>query len=228
MIGDWLARALLGLLWLLQHLPLRVQAALGCGLGVLLHALAGKRRRVALRNVELCLPELGAAARASLVRQHFGWLARSLLERGLLWYASPRRLKGLIQIEGDVGLAVRSEQPVMWLVPHFVALDVAGAAAQLFQSRTLASIYQTQSNAVFDQAMRSGRLRFGQAEIFARSERALPLVRAIKRGHAFFNLPDMDFGATMRPSCPFSVCRRPRCWHQRGWRAAWAWWCSQW
>ena len=161
------------------------------------------RRRVALRNVELCLPELGAAARASLVRQHFGWLARSLLERGLLWYASPRRLKGLIQIEGDVGLAVRSEQPVMWLVPHFVALDVAGAAAQLFQSRTLASIYQTQSNAVFDQAMRSGRLRFGQAEIFARSERALPLVRAIKRGHAFFNLPDMDFGARDAAFVPF-------------------------
>ena len=203
MIGDWLARALLGLLWLLQHLPLRVQAALGRGLGMLLHALAGKRRRVALRNVELCLPELDAAVRARLVRAHFGWLARSLLERGLLWYASPQRLKRLIQIEGDVGLAARSERPVMWLVPHFVALDVAGAAAQLFQSRTLASIYQTQSNAVLDQAMRRGRLRFGQAEIFARSERALPLVRAIKRGHAFFNLPDMDFGARDAAFVPF-------------------------
>ena len=203
MIGEWAARALLGLLWLLQHLPLRVQAALGCGLGALLHALAGGRRRVALRNVELCLPELDASARARLVREHFGWLARSLLERGLLWYASPQRLKRLIQIEGDVGLAARSEQPVMWLVPHFVALDVAGAAAQLFQSRRLASIYQAQSNKVFDQAMRKGRLRFGQADIFARSERALPLVRAIKRGQVFFNLPDMDFGARDAAFVPF-------------------------
>ena len=203
MIGEWAARALLGLLWLLQHLPLRVQAALGCGLGALLHALAGGRRRVALRNVELCLPELDASTRARLVREHFGWLARSLLERGLLWYASPQRLKRLIQIEGDVGLAARSEQPVMWLVPHFVALDVAGAAAQLFQSRRLASIYQAQSNKVFDQAMRKGRLRFGQADIFARSERALPLVRAIKRGQVFFNLPDMDFGARDAAFVPF-------------------------
>ena len=203
MIGEWLARALLGLLWLLQHLPLGLQAALGRGLGALLHALARGRRRVAQRNVELCLPELDAQARARLVREHFGWLARSLLERGLLWYASPQRLKRLIQIEGDVGLAARSEQPVMWLVPHFVALDVAGAAAQLFQSRRLASIYQAQSNKVFDQAMRSGRLRFGQADIFARSERALPLVRAIKRGHAFFNLPDMDFGARDAAFVPF-------------------------
>ena len=203
MIGEWVARAVLGLLWLLQRLPLGVQAALGRGLGALLHRLAGGRRRVALRNVALCLPDWDDGRRRQLVREHFQWLARSLLERGLLWYASPARLKSLIQVEGDVGLAQRSAKPVMWLVPHFVALDVAGVATQLFQGGKVASIYQAQSNAVFDQAMRSGRLRFGLAEIFARSERALPLVRAIKRGHAFFNLPDMDFGAKDAAFVPF-------------------------
>jgi KDO2-lipid IV(A) lauroyltransferase len=202
-IGDVLARALLGLLWLLHRLPLGMQAALGRGLGAVLYALAGARRRVALRNVELCLPALDAAARTRLVRAHFGWLARSLLERGLLWYAPPERLKRLIHVEGDVGLAERSERPVMWLVPHFVGLDVAGMAVLLYQRQRAASIYQAQSNRVFDQAMRQGRLRFGGAEIFARSERALPLVRAIKRGHAFFNLPDMDFGAKDAAFVPF-------------------------
>jgi KDO2-lipid IV(A) lauroyltransferase len=44
---------------------------------------------VALRNLELCLPELGAAEREKLAREHFEWLGRSLLERGVLWYASP-------------------------------------------------------------------------------------------------------------------------------------------
>ena len=203
MIGQWSARAVLGLLWLLQTLPLGLQAALGRGLGGLLHALAGGRRRVALRNVELCLPELSLAARQRLVREHFGWLARSLLERGLLWYASPARLKRLIQVEGDVGFAERSDKPVMWLVPHFVALDVAGVTTQLFQGRPVASIYQAQSNTVFDRAMRRGRLRFGLAEVFARSERALPLVRAIRRGRVFFNLPDMDFGARDAAFVPF-------------------------
>ena len=203
MIGQWSARAVLGLLWLLQTLPLGLQAALGRGLGGLLHALAGGRRRVALRNVELCLPELSLAARQRLVREHFGWLARSLLERGLLWYASPARLKRLIQVEGDVGFAERSDKPVMWLVPHFVALDVAGVTTQLFQGRPVASIYQAQSSTVFDGAMRRGRLRFGLAEVFARSERALPLVRAIRRGRVFFNLPDMDFGARDAAFVPF-------------------------
>ena len=91
MMGTLGARALLGVLWLFQHLPLAVQAALGRGLGAVLYRLAGSRRRIALRNVALCLPELDADARRRLVRDHFGWLARSLLERGLLWYASADR-----------------------------------------------------------------------------------------------------------------------------------------
>ena len=203
MMQRAMAQAVLGLLWALQGLPLAWQAGLGRGLGRLLFLLAGARRRVALRNVQLCLPELDLAARQALVRQHFGWLARSLLERGLLWYAPVDRLKRLIRVDGDVGLAERSAKPVMWLVPHFVGLDVAGVATQLFQGRQVASIYQAQSNLVFDAAMRKGRLRFGQGAVFARSERALPLVRAIRRGAAFFNLPDMDFGARDAAFVPF-------------------------
>ncbi|MDP1533108.1 MAG: lipid A biosynthesis acyltransferase [Rubrivivax sp.] len=197
------ARALLALVWLLHWLPLAWQAALGRGLGRLLFRLARGRREVALRNVGLCLPELTPAARTALVREHFQWLGRSLLERGLLWYASAQRLRRLIHVEGDVALAERGEQPVMWLVPHFMALDVAGVATQLFQQRQVGSIYQAQSNAVLDTAMRRGRLRFGRAAIFSRHESALPLVRAVKRGHAFFNLPDMDFGARDAAFVPF-------------------------
>jgi KDO2-lipid IV(A) lauroyltransferase len=198
-----LAHVVLGMLWCVQWLPLGMQAALGRGLGALLHALAGSRRRVALRNVELCLPELGEHERRALVREHFAWLGRSLLERGLLWYAPRRRLARLIHVEGDVGLAERSDRPVMWLVPHFVALDVAGAATQLFQKSQVASIYQAQSNPVFDRAMRQGRLRWKQGQVFSRHETALPLVRAVKRGHAFFNLPDMDFGLKDAAFVPF-------------------------
>jgi Kdo2-lipid IVA lauroyltransferase/acyltransferase len=202
-VSAWGARALLGLLWLVHWLPLRVQAALGSGLGRVLYTAARTRRRIATRNVQLCLPELDAPERRALLRDHFRWLGRSAVERALLWYAPAERLRRLIHVEGDVHLAERSDKPVMWLVPHFVALDVAGAATQLFQTRRVGSIYQAQSNPVFDAAMRRGRLRFGRGEIFPRSDTALPLVRAIKRGHAFFNLPDMDFGLKDAAFVPF-------------------------
>jgi KDO2-lipid IV(A) lauroyltransferase len=197
------ARILLAVLWLLHCLPLGVQAVIGRSLGALLFVVARRRRRIALRNIELCFPEQSAQQHEQLARSHFLWLGRSLLERGLLWYASPQRLRRLIHVEGDVTLAERSERPVMWLVPHFMALDVAGAAVLLFQKCKGISIYQEQSNAVMDAAIRRGRLRLGNAEIFPRDDSAKALVRAIRRGDAFFNLPDMDFGARDAAFVPF-------------------------
>jgi KDO2-lipid IV(A) lauroyltransferase len=197
------SRFLLGLLWLLHWLPLPLLAALGRGLGRLLHALARTRRRIAQRNVELCFPLMREAERHALVRSHFEWLGRSILERGVLWFASHERLRRLIRVEGDVTLAERSPKPVMWLVPHFMGLDVAGAATQLFQKQQVASIYQEQTDAVMDAAIRRGRLRFNQGEVFPRSDSAKPLIRAIRKGWAFFNLPDMDFGARDAAFVPF-------------------------
>ena len=197
------ARLLLGLLWLLHCLPLGAQAMLGRALGRLLFVVAGKRRRIALRNIALCFPEQNAAQHEALARDHFNWLGRSILERGVLWFASPERLKRLIHVEGDVGLAERSERPVMWLAPHFMALDVAGAAVLLFQKRKGISIYQEQSDPVMDAAMRRGRLRLGNAEIFPRDEAGKALFRAIRRGDGFFNLPDMDFGERDAAFVPF-------------------------
>jgi KDO2-lipid IV(A) lauroyltransferase len=200
---NFVARLVLGLLWLLSWLPLVVQAAVGRGLGRLLWVLAGSRRRIALRNLELTMPDKSADERKKIGRENFQWIARSFLERGLLWYASPQRLKRLIHVEGDVGFAEREPGAVMWLVPHFVALDVAGASTQLFQGRRVGSIYQKQSIPVFDRAIRAGRVRFGQGDIFSRHEKALPLIRGIRRGFAFFNLPDMDFGPQEAVFVPF-------------------------
>ena len=198
------ARLLLALMWLLQTLPLPLLAALGRGLGWMLYPLAAQRRRVALRNLELCFPDWPEDRRRRLAREHFQWLGRSFLERSLLWFAPAERLKKIIHVEGDVTLAERSDRPVMWLVPHFMGLDVAGVAVLLFQNQYACSMYQQQSNPVMDSIIRKGRLRFGEkAEIFPRSDKALPLIRAIRKGHAFFNLPDMDFGERDAAFVPF-------------------------
>src|SRR3990167_2108089 len=141
-------RLALGLLWLMSKLPLSVLAALGWGLGALLHPLAGSRRKIALRNLELCFPHMPEAQRRALVKEHFRWLGRSLLERALFWYAPPERIKRLIKVEGDIELAEREFQTTgratMWLCPHFVGLDVAGASILLQQRRPGASIFPTQ------------------------------------------------------------------------------------
>ena len=200
-------RLALGLLWLLHWLPLPWLAALAHRLGGGLYHVAGSRRKVGLRNLELCFPDMPAAEREALLKQHFRWLTQSLLDRAVLWWASPERIKGLIQVEGDIDLAERVYQTegraTMWLCPHFVGLDVAGAAILLKQPRPGASIYQSQSHPLLDRLMKQGRLRFGDAEIFPRQDSIKPLLRAVKAGRGFFNLPDMDFGLQDATFVPF-------------------------
>jgi Kdo2-lipid IVA lauroyltransferase/acyltransferase len=203
-IANTGAVLLLALIWLLQWLPLSLLAPMGRALGALLHRFGRARRRVALRNLALCFPQWSEHEREDKVREHFGWVGRSLLERGLLWHASAARLRRLIHVEGDVTLAERSDKPVMWLVPHFVGLEICGTAVQLFQNRPGVDIYTPQSNAVLDAALRRGRSRFGRDLFFERDAGALPVVRAIKKqGHAFFNPADMDFGLRDAAFVPF-------------------------
>ena len=51
----------LGLLWLVVQLPYKTQLCIGRGLGALMYRVAGDRRRIAARNLELCFPEKTAA-----------------------------------------------------------------------------------------------------------------------------------------------------------------------
>ena len=203
MLGRLGARALIGLLWLLHFLPLSILAALGEGLGALLWTLARSRRAIALRNLELCFPEKSAAQRTALARQHFGFMGRSVLERGLLWFAPPARLQRLMQIKGDIALAEHSDAPVMWLLPHFAGLEWTGPALMLNQQSPGVDVYQHQSNAVFDAQFLKGRSRFGTTAFVDRQEGIRPVLRLIKQGYAFLNAPDMDFGEKDSAFVPF-------------------------
>lgn len=203
MMGRLGARAAIALLWLLHWLPLPLLAALGRGLGALLWRLAGSRRRIALRNLELCFPEKSEAERRELAREHFACMGRSILERGLLWFASRERLLRLMEFEGDIGQAERSDKPVMWLLPHFAGLDWAAPALMLGQSRPGVDVYQRQSNAVFDAALMKGRGRFGTNAFVDRHDGIRPVIKLIRQGYGFVNAPDMDFGRDNSAFLPF-------------------------
>lgn len=197
------ARLLIGLLWLLHFLPLGLLAALGRGLGRLLWWLAGRRRRIALKNLELCFPALTAAEREALAREHFAMVGRSLLERGLLWFASPQRLQRMIRIKGNIRLAEQTPGAMMWLLPHFVGLEWVGPALMLNQKRPGVDVYQPQSNPVLDARILAGRSRFGTTAFVDRHDGIRPVLRLIKQGYAFLNAPDLDHGEKDSAFVPF-------------------------
>jgi Kdo2-lipid IVA lauroyltransferase/acyltransferase len=196
-----MTRLLLGLMWLLHWLPLPVLGRLGKAVGSLLFATVKSRRHITLTNLRLCLPDRSEAERVDIARRHFQAYARSVLERGILWWASEARLRRLIRVEPAVPLDQIAAGPTILLCPHFVCLDVAGVAVMLESS--LCSIYTRQQNAVFDEALKKGRSRFRPVKIVPRAEGVKPIIRAMREGLPFFMLPDMDFGAKDAEFVPF-------------------------
>lgn len=199
------ARLALFFLWLLHWLPLSVLAFIGTSLGKLLYRFAHTRRKIAKRNIELCFPEKTPVDQEAIVKEHFQLLTRSVLERGLIFYASTERLKKLIHVEGDPHFGDKHpDQNFTIFIPHFVGLDISAIALSLFQERTGVSIYQEQSNPVMNKAVNNARNRLGKVQLFSRQQGLVPVIKAIRKTKAMLaSLPDQDFGLQDAEFIPF-------------------------
>lgn len=196
-----LTRLGIGLLWLLHFLPLRVLAALGQGLGLVLYALGHERRNVALTNLRLCFPHWTEKKRRRLARRHVQAVARSFIERGILWWGSRERIQRLVRVEGREHYESLRGRPVIWLAPHFVSLDVGGA--RITTEWAGCSMYSRQKDPVIDRILLQGRTRFIKPRLFSRQDGIRPLVRAIRGGLPFYYLPDQDLGPRDSVFVPF-------------------------
>ena len=104
-----------------------------------MHAILRKRRLIANRNIELCFPELDRAARSEMVKAHFESLGLSLMEMALGWWASDRKIRRLMAVEGleNLEAALARGKGAILLTAHFTSVEASGrlfAKATSFQS----------------------------------------------------------------------------------------------
>lgn len=199
-----MTRVFIFFLWLLHWLPLPLQALIGNGVGWVLYHLARRRRHIALTNVRLCFPQLSPAECSQRVRAHFQFLMRSFLERGLVWWASPQRLRRLVRLEGlehVQGADRKTATPVILLVPHFLGIDVGGT--RLCLELDMLTMYSPQRPQAIDDLIRHGRGRFGTQLLLTRQDGIRSTVKAIRDKRAFYYLPDMDYGISDAVFAPF-------------------------
>ncbi|HEY1077779.1 MAG TPA: hypothetical protein VGE51_13900, partial [Fontimonas sp.] len=81
---------------ILSLLPLRVLHALGDLLGWLLWAVPNGRRNTALRNLELCFPQMSVAERRRLARVSVQNEVKTILEMPVTWLAGEQRVLGMV------------------------------------------------------------------------------------------------------------------------------------
>lgn len=196
---TWLGLAFLRLVSLL---PLPLIALIGQGVGLLLHALHGSRRRITRRNIERCFPELSAREHARLVRRHFRALGQTLLDNAIAWWGSARRLRRLVRLQGREHLdkALQAGRNIILLAPHFVGLEIGGVRLSL--ERPTVTVFRHPDNKLLREVMERQRARFG-LRLIEHNKPFTSLVRAVKSGALLYYLPDQDAGRRHSVFAPF-------------------------
>jgi Kdo2-lipid IVA lauroyltransferase/acyltransferase len=194
---TWLGLAVLRLF---EPLPHPLLYLLGRGLGRLVHLFPSSFKRIAARNIELCLPQLDAAARARILREHFAGLGVALFETALSWWSSNERIRHLTYMDGIEHLkaAQATGRGVLLLSAHFNTIEIGCRA--LAARMPLNIMYRPTKNELIGAFVHSRRA--------VQTRRAIPrddartLIRALKDGEVVWYAPDQSFrnkGAQMVP-----------------------------
>jgi KDO2-lipid IV(A) lauroyltransferase len=136
-------------------LPQFVRMAIGRFLGRLIMRVAGDRRRVANRNLELCFPELDATARKILLRKHFESIGMGTIELGMSWWCSDKFFNEFVTVNGAEHLhaALEKGHGILILSGHFATTEVGGRALR-HTLPPMAAMYRPSNNPLTDQIMR--------------------------------------------------------------------------
>ncbi len=200
---NWLALAFLRAV---AALPLPLIWLAGAALGELLYVLMPRRRRIAATNIRACFPELDPAAQKKLARAHFRAFAQAALATPIAWWGSEARMKRLVRTPGKEHFerALAAKKPVILLVAHFVAIEVAGMV--LAPDYFMIDLYKRPKNRFFDWLIRTRRTRFIPRHgglLVERREGIKPVIRGLRAGGSFFYLSDQDQGREGAVFVPF-------------------------
>jgi KDO2-lipid IV(A) lauroyltransferase len=188
--GTWPTWIGIGAMALLARIPWPLQRGLGRLFGAVLRGTMRSRRRIAARNLELCFPELDAAAREALLREHFAALGTGVFEFARAWWGSIAPLRRGTTIEGleHLQAARAAGRGVIVVSGHFTTLEVCGRL--LCDHVPLAGMYRPHAQPAMEWAVRRGRLRYASA-MFTREE-LRPALKHLKQGGLLWFAPDQD------------------------------------
>lgn len=197
----WAVWFAIGIVRLVNLLPLRAQLAIGRATGRLAFVFSRRDRRIARINIDLCLPELEPQQRQKILRDHFASLGCALFETGIVWWASSERLKRLIQFEGIQHLqaALAQGRGALMLSAHFTTLEMGARGLTLLGPTSI--MYLTPSNALIAELSRRGRTRHTVQAIA--SDQIRDLLQNLKNNLPVWYAPDQRFTDKNSELVPF-------------------------
>lgn len=177
---------------LLARLSLRQLHALGEAIAWLLWVCHGKRRAIALRNVERCFPELDAGRRERMARAAIAHEIKCFTELPLLWFgpaaamhACLREVSGLDKVEA----AMARGQGLLILSMHLGSFE--GAMLPYSRDWTITGVYKPQKGAAEALAL-EGRSREKGKLVKAVGGVRHTIIPLLAANEQVYVLPDQD------------------------------------
>ncbi len=198
----WLKWLGLGLLRLCCYLPYRWQISIGKGIGRLAHRLAGKRRAISRRNIELCFPELSPEERDKLARAHFEALGASIMEFGLGRWASDAKLLKMTTITGTehIQKTLADGYGVILLSAHFTSLEISGRVLRL-HCPPFDAVYRRFRSDFTTEIIAQGR-EVSARRIIEKSD-IKSMIRSLRDGVPVWYAPDQSYHLKASALLPF-------------------------
>ena len=185
------ARVGVSILWVLSFLPYSALMALGDCLGHVLYCIAGKRRRVAGVNIELCLSDLEPEERKNILKEHFSAMGKAVFELAICWFWSDQRIKPLFHISGAENLhsALKKEKGVILLSAHFTTLEIGGRLIAFEQK--VDAVYRKHKSIFLENFVKSKRETYTKQTIVKTNIREM--LKRLKKNNIVWYAPDQNF-----------------------------------
>ena len=188
----WLTWFGVSVLFLIVQLPYPVLNKLGLWMGRTSMRFMKRRVLIARRNLELCFPDIDPEQLERRIIGNFESLGMGLLETGMAWFWSDRRVKRWFSVTGleNLQAAQRDGCGALIIGVHFMSLELGGRAMGICQP--MMAMYRPHNNKLMEWIQTKGRMRSNKAMINRRDLRGM--VQALKQGEAVWFAPDQDYG----------------------------------
>jgi Kdo2-lipid IVA lauroyltransferase/acyltransferase len=193
----WATWVGLSVLRTLEMLPYPAQRQVGSALGGLIRRLPLAYVRIARRNIDLCMPELSAVERGTLVDRHFQSLGMALCETANTWWSGDRRVNALAEVRGleHLDAALAKGRGAILIGGHFTTIEIATRI--LGTVVPLNVVYRPTKNELLSHIMFTSFSRHGKP---IAHDDIRTMVRALKKNEAVWYAPDQSYrnkGAAM-------------------------------
>ena len=197
----WLTWVGVIILYTISWLPYKLQLFLGKLLGRLLYKIGSSRKKVAMKNLELCFPEMSQKELTRTLKKNFENTGIALFETGMGWWWPDWRVKRKIKIVGLEHLekAKQEDKGVLLLTMHYLSVEIN--CRGIGMGHPMVVFYRPHNNQLMEFFQFRGRGRSNKYMLGKRDVKGL--ITALRQKEVCVYLPDQDYGRNRSLFVPF-------------------------